>query len=64
MSLRFRPTMRRRRVPPLSPIEMPPWVHLRGHDVAPELVEENAREIMDGFDELPRRIRDRINAAL
>ena len=65
MSLRFRPRRRIiRRLPPGPPLlVIEDVVHLRGFDFPLWFVETNARQIMAGFDELPKKLRDQINYA-
>jgi hypothetical protein len=47
----------------LPPIEDDGTVLFHGFLTRPAFVEENARQLMEGFDELPKRLRDKINYA-
>ena len=57
--------MRRRLRPWPKPQQLPElaFVFIHGFEASPAWVHENARDIMDGFDELPKKLRDLINYA-
>jgi hypothetical protein len=61
--MRFRYKNRTRKLRPLPPMPDDGMVMLRGYIVEPETARWNAEEHLEGFDKLPKALRDRINYA-